>query len=102
MFKERWKKIINKEDKEGEDNKFDFSQQQLGDLDKKVEDELFEVKIRIFATSPEAHRPSKIISDMVRSFHQYSNIGLNNFVYSPVEDLHQFAKNLVLRSLFSE
>jgi len=98
------KKFSDNEDewKWEEENKYDFSQQQLQDLDKKVEDELFEVNIRIFASSPESHRPQKIIADLTRSFHQYNNIGLNYFVYEKAENIHSFAKNLVLRSFFSE
>jgi hypothetical protein len=60
-------------DKEGnEDMKHDFSQTQLGDFDKKLDDELFEVKIRALATSPEEDRTSKIIDDLARSFNQYN------------------------------
>jgi hypothetical protein len=67
-----------KQDSEKE-KKLSFSQQELGDLDKKVEDELFTVKIRAIATSESPDRPDKIIDDMARSFNQYAYIGLNNF-----------------------
>jgi len=68
----RWKiakiysKIVGKEEKSEEDNKnkHKFSQQQIWDFDKKLEDELFNVKIRAIATSPDKHRPKKIIEDL--------------------------------------
>jgi len=54
-----------KQDSE-KDKKITFSQQELGDLDKKVEDELFSVKIRALATSESPDRPEKIINDLAR------------------------------------
>jgi len=56
------------------ERKLAFSQQELGDLDKKVEDELFSVKIRALVTSTEADRPEKIINDLARGFTQYNYI----------------------------
>lgn len=75
------KKIRNsgaKEDKENkkeqEKKKHNFSQQQLGDFDKKMDDELFQVKMRTIATSPDQARPKKIIDDISRLFNQYNYI----------------------------
>ena len=54
--------------KESEEKKHSFSQQQLSDFDKKMDDELFRVKMRTLATSTDRNRPKKIIDDISRLF----------------------------------
>ncbi len=103
MIRNLFKWLNDKEkDWESDDSKYDFSQQQLWDLDKKIEDELFEVRIRTLATSPQAHRPKKIISDLTKSFNQYNNIWLQSFVFKETENIHKFAKTVVLRTFFPD
>ncbi|MBO7505548.1 hypothetical protein J6T66_05510 [bacterium] len=62
------------EDKKNEEdkNKHNFSQQQLSDFDKKMDDELFKVKIKAIATSTEKSRPKKILDDLSRLCNQYN------------------------------
>jgi len=84
-----------------EEKNHDYSSQQTGDLDKKVEDELFNVKIRILAASPLPQRPEKIIEDLTRSLYQYNYIGLNSFEFINVRKLERFVKDFVLRSFYS-
>lgn len=60
------------EEKKSDENKHDFSSQQSSDIDRKFDDELFSVKIRAFATSPDKSRPEKIINDLARGFNQYN------------------------------
>jgi hypothetical protein len=62
---------------------------------------LFDVKIRILATSPHADRPDKITEDLARSLYQYNYIGLNSFAFKKATHLTHFAKAYVLRSFFS-
>jgi hypothetical protein len=71
LFTSQKKKEEEKEKKEKE-NKHDFSQQQLSDFDKKMEDELFKVKIKAIATSPDKARPKKMLDDLARLCNQYN------------------------------
>jgi hypothetical protein len=100
-----WKFLMRndkeKEEKKDEDTKHNFSQQQLGDFDKKMDDELFHVKIKAFATSPEKDRPKKIIEDLSRLFNQYNYLGLNTLKFTKAENLQTFAKNFVQRIFLS-
>jgi len=71
LFTSDKKKEKEKEDEEKK-NKHNFSQQQLSDFDKKMEDELFKVKIKALATSPDESRPKKILDDLSRLCNQYN------------------------------
>ncbi|MDO4714104.1 MAG: hypothetical protein Q4B28_05730 [bacterium] len=88
--------------KEQEEKKHNFSQQQLSDFDKKMDDELFRVKIRTIATSPDKQRPKKILDDISRLFNQYNYIGLNTLKFEKASNLRTFARNYVLRLLYSD
>lgn len=105
-FSRLWKFLTKndkeKEEKQNEETKHNFSQQQLGDFDKKMDDELFHVKIKAFASSPEAQRPKKIIEDLSRLFNQYNYMGLNTLKFSKAEQLQDFAKHFVERIFISE
>lgn len=90
-----------KEGEEKEEKNHDFSNQQLWDLDKKAEDELFDVKIKILATSPLPQRPDSLIEDITRSFFQYNYVGLNSFILKKPSELSDFVKSFVLRSFFT-
>ncbi|MDR3169614.1 MAG: hypothetical protein LBU27_07950 [Candidatus Peribacteria bacterium] len=90
------------EEKKSEETKHNFSQQQLGDFDKKMDDELFHVKVKVFATSPEKERPRKIIDDVNRLFNQYNYLGMNTLKFTKVDDLQTFAKHFVQRIFLSE
>jgi hypothetical protein len=50
-------------------------------MDKKVEDEIFNVVVRAFASSPVPTRPEKIINDLSRSLSQYNYLGLNSLSF---------------------
>lgn len=98
-----WSKKEEKEDKnEQKKKKHNFSQQQLGDFDKKMDDELFQVKMRTIATSPEKKRPQKIIDDISRLFNQYNYIGLNTIKFTKAEDIRKFARHYVMRLFYSD
>jgi hypothetical protein len=84
-----------------DEKKSDLTQQQTGDLDKKTEDEIFSIKIRALVTSPEQHRPEKIIDDLARSFSQYNYIGLNGFKFKKAKNIQQFAKDFINRLFYS-
>ncbi len=99
--------IVGKnKDKEGEDEhiKHDFSQTQLGDFDKKLDDELFQVKIRALVTSPEEHRTKKILDDLARSFNQYNYAWLNAFKFNIISPgaIRQFMQEFVDRIFFTK
>ncbi len=89
-------------EKEQKEKKHSFSQQQLSDFDKKMDDELFRVKIRTIATSPDRQRPRKIIDDISRLFNQYNYIGLNTLKFSKAQDLQTFARHYSLRILYPD
>jgi hypothetical protein len=88
--------------KEQEQKKHNFSQQQLSDFDKKMDDELFQVKMRTIATSPDKARPKKILDDIARLFNQYNYIGLNTIKFTKAQDLRKFAKHYVMRLFYSD
>jgi len=93
-------KVDKKEEKE--EKNYEFSQNQLWDLDKKLNDEIFHVKIRAFATSPDPHRPKKIIDDLAKSFFQYTYTGLNWFKFKHTKNIIEFAKSFTQRVFDSE
>jgi hypothetical protein len=93
-------KADNKEEKE--EKNYAFSQNQIGDMEKKFNDEIFHVKIRVLATSPDPHRPKKIIDDLAKSFFQYSYTWLNGFKFKYTKDIVWFAKSFVQRLFDSE
>lgn len=74
-----------------------YSSQQVWDIDKKVEDEWFEVIIRALAVSHIPQRAEKMISDLWRSFCQYNYIGLNTFVFLQAKNIENFIKDFVQR-----
>lgn len=85
------KKLVSKDDdKKDDEKKHDYSQGQLSDIEKKVEDEWFEVIIRGLAVSPHAHRPEKLMNELYRTFNQYNYIWLNALKYKPTQDLIGF------------
>ena len=89
-------------EKEQKEKKHSFSQQQLSDFDKKMDDELFRVKIRTIATSPDKQRPRKIIDDISRLFNQYNYIGLNTLKFNKAQDPQTFARHYSLRILYPD
>ena len=105
LFKDIRKGITSTSDSKDapkdEEKKSDLTQQQTGDLDKKVEDEIFAIKIRALVTSPEVQRPEKIIDDLARSFSQYNYIGLNAFKFKKAKDIQQFAKDFINRLFYT-
>ena len=63
------RKAGSKEDTKHEKNeenkhKHDFSQTQLQDFDKKMDDEIFLTKLRVFAVSSDKNRPSRMVDEM--------------------------------------
>jgi len=82
--------------------KHNFSQQQLGDFEKKMDDELFHVRIRALAVSSNPTNPKKFISDLVRLFNQYNYMGLNSFKFEEEkEKIQNFAKVFIQRLMVS-
>jgi hypothetical protein len=71
LFTSQKKREEEKEDQEKK-AKHDFSQQQLSDFDKKMDDELFKVKIKAIAISPDKARPKRILDDLSRLCNQYN------------------------------
>ena len=67
-----------------------------------MDDELFLVKMRTIATSPDRNRPKKIIDDIARLFNQYNYIGLNTVKFKKAKNLRKFAKHYVLRLFYSD
>ena len=106
----RFKKMIdflskdekkNDEEKEKQ-HKHDFSQQQLSDFDRKTEDELYKVKIKILTISPDKSRPKKILDDFTRLSSQYNYYGLNTLKFVKAEDMRLFAKIFVERRFYTQ
>lgn len=79
------------------DEKPHYNNQQSGDIDKKFDDELFTVRVKVFASSPSYDRAEQIVQDMVRLFGQFTYSWLNSFKFKPLSDLHQFVRELIER-----
>lgn len=77
-----------------------YSSQQMWDLDKKSEDELFDIHMRAIAISPHEHRIDIILNDLSRSLSQYNYVWLNSIKWSKVkwEDRSKFLTSFLLRS----
>ena len=90
------------QDKSQDEHKHDFSQQQLADFDKKLDDELFLVKMRAIVTSPEESRSQKIIDDLSRLFNQYNSSGLNGIKFEKARDVYTFAREFTMRLFFTD
>ena len=103
-FWDEFFKLLQTDEKkeEKEDKNYDYGQNQLGDLDKKLNDEIFSVKIRAFATSPDPIRPKKIIDDLAKSFFQYNYSGLNGFKFKHAKNISAFAEIFMQRLFVSE
>ncbi len=111
LLKRMWLKIWkvwSKDESQGEKDqqdkhKHDFSQTQLWDFDKKMDDEVFLTKIRTFAVSTEKTRPAKIIDEISRLFNQYNYQWLNTLKIKKVSksNIKSFAKDLVLRNFYT-
>ena len=89
------------EDDQKKKHKHDFSQQQLQDFDKKMDDEVFLTKIRVFAVSPDKNRPNKMVDEMWRLFHQYNYIGLNTLKLKKMKNIRSFARDVVMRDFYT-
>lgn len=98
MLKNIKPKSEKKEDKPEKKNT-KYSSQQMGDLDKKTEDELYNVTIKAIATSPHPHRIDIILNDLSRSMSQYAYVGLNTLSFSKVKSdlIGQFTADFVNR-----
>jgi len=109
FFLRRWLKsfrrnVVNKGKEENPDEesmKFEISQQQMWDMDKKFEDELFYVQIKAIAISPDSHRPHRLIEDLVSSFNQYNYSGMNSFKFEKEYNINNFARDFVERRFYS-
>ena len=93
---------LDAKEKENQKKKHNFSQQQLWDFDKKMDDELFQVKMRTIATSSVRQRPKKIIEDISRLFNQYNYIWLNTIKFNKAKNIKKFAKHYVMRLFYSD
>ena len=96
------KKREDDKKKDEDKNKHNFSQQQLSDFDKKMDDELFKVKIKAIATSTEKSRPKKILDDLSRLCNQYNYLWLNTLKFVKAKELDKFAKAFVERIFYTE
>lgn len=104
LFGRLWKFLFSKgdgKDHDDKESKHDFSQMQLGDFDKKLDDELFKVKIRALVTSPDQNRADKLMDDLARLFNQYNYPGLNSLRFIAAHDIRGFVKEFVQRVFHS-
>lgn len=74
-----------------------YSQQQIWDIEKKIEDEWFNLIIRTLAVSPNPDRAKKIIKDIQRAFSQYNYIWLNTFTFLQTKNIEKFIKDFVAK-----
>ena len=86
----------DKEEKKPENK--DYSQQQISDIEKKSEDEWFNIVMRVLATSPNKKRPPTMVKDVLSGLFQYNYVWLNSFGYTQAKKINEFAKDTVKRT----
>lgn len=86
LKKRRVKLTPSKEDDKEQAKKHHRSSQQVWDLEKKVEDELFDISIKLFATSPQPNRSKTTIQDISRTLNQYNYSGFNTITTRERDD----------------
>ncbi len=85
-------------DSEDKEKKSNFSDTQIQDIEKKSEDEWYNIVMRVMATSPIKHRPDKMVDDVLRWLFQYNYVGLNSFRFVQIKKLWSFLKDIVQRT----
>lgn len=75
-----------------------FSTTQTQDIENKWEDEWFNVVMRVLATSPIAHRPDKMVDDVLRWLYQYNYVWLNSFKYIHSKNINKFVSAMIKRT----
>lgn len=98
--------FLSKDQKKNEEesekkNKHNFSQQQLSDFEKKTDDELFKVKMKILVTSPDEKRPEIIIKDFTRACNQYNYFWMNSLKFVKASDIRLFAIRFIERTFYT-
>ncbi len=86
----------DKPDKQTENKS--YSQQQIWDIEKKAEDEWFNVVMRVFASSPSKNRPSKMVDDILRWLFQFNYVWLNSFWFVQAKNISKFAQDTIKRT----
>lgn len=70
-------------------------------MDRKVEDEMFDVRLKVLCVSPVESRVEKIVDDFAKGMNQYNYVGLNGFVFKKPHNLESFIKTFILRSFYT-
>jgi len=97
-LKKRWVKFTpSKEDDKEQAKKHHRSSQQVGDLEKKAEDEMFDISMKLFAVSPQPNRPKTIVQDVTRTLNQYNYSGFNT-ITTKVRDDSNFITAVINRT----
>lgn len=97
LKKRRVKLTPSKEDDKEQAKKHHRSSQQVGDLEKKAEDELFDISMKLFATSPQPNRPKNTIQDISRTLNQYNYSGFNTITTKERDDT-TFVSSIINRT----
>ncbi len=67
-------------------------------IEQKVEEELFEVRMRSLVTSPIENRPKRVLTDLSKTLTQYSYVWSNSLGMNNAEkDIVEFSRNFVRR-----
>lgn len=93
-----WSDKKDKDKDKEKDDKYLYNTQQCSDIDKKIDEELFSVQIRVLATSPNPDRPDIMISDVTRSLWQYTYSWLNSLQFKKTTNLEEFMMDFVSRN----
>lgn len=88
----------NDDDDTKESDNDTFSSTQINDIEKKAEDEWFDVVMRVLSTSPTPTRPKIIVNDLLRWLYQYNYVWLNAFKFVQASPVGTFLKEIVLRT----
>jgi hypothetical protein len=72
----------------------------MNDMDKKYDNELFEISMKAIAISPSLGKAEQIINDLTRSLNQYNYIGLNSFKFEKTKHIKKFAKQMITRDFY--
>lgn len=86
----------HKEESKEKSHQTKLSQSQISDIEKKLDDEWFNIVVRALSVSPNPDRGKKIIWDLTRSLNQYHYLWLNWFSFLERLD-EQFVKDFITR-----
>ncbi len=92
-----WWNLFNfSSSKKENNNNIQMWTSQIQDMEAKIQDEWFNVVLKVFANSPKYSRSKRLVEDLIRSMSQYNYIWMNQFIFLSMKKLNIFWKEFVM------